>query len=92
VHTSRPHSGLEAAALPRCLQVRSVDYMRTRVKVPSSKAFYRLVAVDFFTCDTKTDHVAQLVQLPQASAAPRTIWPLRAGCSRPCPSPGAGSG
>jgi hypothetical protein len=52
-----------------CLaQVRSVDYMRTKVKVPSSKAFYKLVGVDFFTCDTKTGHVAQLVQLPQVRA------------------------
>jgi hypothetical protein len=61
--------------------------MRTKVKVPSSKAFYRLVGVDFFTCDTKTGHVAQLVQLPQVwpppAAALRTARPALQGRARP---------
>lgn len=46
------------------LQIRSIDYMQTKVKQPSSKAIYRLVAMDLFGTDTKASHVSRTFQLP----------------------------
>lgn len=46
------------------LQIRSIDYMQTKVKQPSSKAIYRLVGMDLFGTDTKAHHVSRIFQLP----------------------------
>ncbi|KAL3149993.1 hypothetical protein ABBQ38_013349 [Trebouxia sp. C0009 RCD-2024] len=48
--------------------VRGSDYMKTRRKVNSDKAIYRLVNVDVYSFDFKLDHIAKHLQLP---AAPR---------------------
>lgn len=60
--------------------VRSLDYARTKQKVNSSEAIYRLVAVDLFSFQKKQTHVAQLVQLPAPApqrhvSAPDTYLP-----------------
>lgn len=52
------------AVVCRMLQIRSIDYMQTKVKQPSSKAIYRLVAMDLFGSDTKASHVSRIFQLP----------------------------
>ncbi|KAJ9507108.1 hypothetical protein QJQ45_004731 [Haematococcus lacustris] len=44
--------------------LRSQDYMKSKVKVASSDAMYRLVCADIFACSTKQDHIAKLVNLP----------------------------
>eukprot|EP00775_Hariotina_reticulata_P011572 gene11572-11716_t len=46
-------------------QVRSTDYMRTKVKQLSSKAIYRLLAMDLFSTETKAYHIAKHFSLPQ---------------------------
>lgn len=50
-------------------QIRSQDYMRTKVKQCSSKAFYRLVAMDLFAAETKAYHVAKQFALPVTGEA-----------------------
>ncbi|KAF6265439.1 hypothetical protein COO60DRAFT_1623849 [Scenedesmus sp. NREL 46B-D3] len=45
-------------------QVRSQDYMRSKLKQASSKAIYRLVGMDLFSTDTKAYHVAKQFALP----------------------------
>jgi hypothetical protein len=45
--------------------VRSKDYMRSKVKQPSSKAIYRLVAMDLFATEAKAFHIAKHFSLPQ---------------------------
>lgn len=62
-NTSRlcPCRGLLSLVL---LQIRSIDYMQTKVKQPSSKAIYRLVGMDLFGTDTKAHHVSRIFQLP----------------------------
>ncbi|GLI62060.1 hypothetical protein VaNZ11_004488 [Volvox africanus] len=47
----------------RPFMVRSVDYMRTKVKVPSHGALYRLLAADVISSDTKLTHVARVVNI-----------------------------
>eukprot|EP00877_Chromochloris_zofingiensis_P004334 jgi/Chrzof1/13901/Cz08g16190.t1 len=47
--------------------IRSSDYMRTKQKVSSAKAFYKLVAADLFATDTKAFHIAKHMQLPAHS-------------------------
>jgi hypothetical protein len=49
---------------PVCLQIRSLDYMQSKVKQSSSKAIYRLIAMDLFGSDSKTAHVSRIFQLP----------------------------
>lgn len=44
--------------------VRSVQYMRTKVKVPSEPSIYRLVGADMYSFDSKLYHVAQHITLP----------------------------
>lgn len=56
------------------LQIRSLDYAQTKVKQPSSKAIYRLVAMDMFAADTKASHISRVFQLPQTGAARFCIW------------------
>jgi hypothetical protein len=66
--------GDDPAACSRCwdevdattYSVRSVDYIRTKLKVSSEKAIYRLAGVDVFRTDAKAFHVARLVTLPPA--------------------------
>ncbi len=45
-------------------RVRCLDYTRTKLKGPSEKSIYRLVAIDMFTTQQKAFHVAKLVHLP----------------------------
>ncbi|GFR47535.1 hypothetical protein Agub_g9255 [Astrephomene gubernaculifera] len=49
----------------RPFMVRGPDYMKTRVKIPSRPALYRLLAADVISTDTKMTHVARLVNLQQ---------------------------
>lgn len=44
--------------------VRGSDYMKSRKKVNSDKAIYRLVNVDIYTFDFKLNHIAKHLQLP----------------------------
>jgi hypothetical protein len=46
-------------------KIRSMDYMKTRVKINSEKAIYRLVAMDLFSTEVKALHVAKHLLLPQ---------------------------
>lgn len=46
------------------LQIRSHDYMTTKVKQPSSKSIYRLFAMDLFSTESKAFHVAKSLTLP----------------------------
>lgn len=46
--------------------VRSIDYMKTKVKVRSGPSWYRLAAVDMFSFEGKRFHIAQHVTLPCA--------------------------
>lgn len=48
-----------------CFQVRSHNYMRSKVKEKSGPCMYRLVGVDVYTFDFKLFHIAQHVQLPE---------------------------
>ncbi|GIM03136.1 hypothetical protein Vretimale_7924 [Volvox reticuliferus] len=47
----------------RPFMVRSVDYMRTKVKLPSRGALYRLLTADVISSDTKLTHVARLANI-----------------------------
>ncbi|KAI8464727.1 MAG: hypothetical protein J3K34DRAFT_104695 [Monoraphidium minutum] len=51
---------------PTSFHIRSLDYMRTKVKEHSGGAIYRLAAVDVFTTEAKAFHVARLFSLPAA--------------------------
>lgn len=79
--TSRPragssikqHTGLddgtatcavERAAGPSFM-VRSMHYMRTKVKEPSGMEVYRLLGADLYSFDFKIFHISQHVQLPK---------------------------
>jgi len=42
-----------------------MDYMKTKLKTNSEKAIYRLVAMDLFSTEAKTLHVAKHLVLPQ---------------------------
>ena len=58
-----------AAALPLPrppFLVRSLDYLRTRVKEPSPPPLYELVGVDVYSFDFKINHIARHVALPPA--------------------------
>lgn len=46
-------------------QVRSANYMRSKVKEPSGPCVYRLLGVDVYNFDFKLYHIAQHVQLPE---------------------------
>lgn len=48
----------------RVLQIRSLDYMTNKLKQGSSKAIYRLVAMDLFATESKAFHVAKTFALP----------------------------
>jgi hypothetical protein len=50
----------------RTFMVRSLNYMRTKVKEPSEDCIYRLLGVDVYHFDFKLFHIAQHVQLPAA--------------------------
>jgi hypothetical protein len=50
------------------LQIRSQDYMRTKLKQASSKAIYRLVGMDLFSSESKAYHVAKQFALPPTGA------------------------
>lgn len=50
----------------RTFMVRSLNYMRTKVKEPSEDCIYRLLGVDVYHFDFKLYHIAQHVQLPPA--------------------------
>lgn len=58
--------------------VRSLNYMRTKVKEPSGPCIYQLLGVDIYSFDFKLFHIAQHIQLPdpprlgpEAQALPR---------------------
>jgi hypothetical protein len=65
-----PSPGAAAAALAwepldaAAFEVRSRDYMRSRVKEPSAPALYRPIGVDLFSFDFKLSHLARHVELP----------------------------
>lgn len=69
----RPPS-VDAAAARRCwdecdattVSVRSLQYMRTKQKVASGKAIYRLAGIDVYGTPQKAFHVARSMQLPPA--------------------------
>ncbi|KAL4439907.1 hypothetical protein ABPG75_002908 [Micractinium tetrahymenae] len=44
--------------------VRSLNYMRTKVKEPSGPCIYQLLGVDIYSFDFKLFHIAQHIQLP----------------------------
>lgn len=44
--------------------IRGPDYMRTKVKQPSTKPFYRLVAMDMFSFPSRANHIARHMALP----------------------------
>lgn len=46
--------------------VRGADYMKTRRKVNSDRAIYRLVNVDIYSFDFKLNHIAKHMKLPAA--------------------------
>ena len=46
------------------LRIRSLNYMKSKVKEPSAPAMYRMHAADVFTFASKQDHIASLVNLP----------------------------
>lgn len=50
-------------------QIRSLDYMQSKLKQPSSKAIYRLIGMDLFGSDTKAQHISRTFQLPETGAA-----------------------
>ncbi|DBA95460.1 TPA: hypothetical protein ACH3X3_013326 [Trebouxia sp. C0006] len=62
------HSGSWGEPDATTFMVRGSDYMKTRRKVNSDKAIYRLVNVDIYTFDFKLNHIAKHLKLP---AAPR---------------------
>jgi hypothetical protein len=52
------------------MQIRSIDYMQSKLKQPSCKAIYRLVAMDVFSSDPKSSHVSRTFQLPHTGSQP----------------------
>lgn len=49
---------------PTGFQVRSANYMKSRIKQPCDESVYKLIGVDMYQFDFKIHHIAQHVQLP----------------------------
>lgn len=60
---------------PTSFMIRSIDYMKSKVKVHSGPAIYKLAATDFVSYSHKTLHVAKSVNLPPAPAPKHLIGP-----------------
>lgn len=52
---------------PTTFLIRSKGYMKDKIKVPSVCSLYTLVECDNFSFDTKVDHIAEHVELPEPS-------------------------
>lgn len=68
-----PGSSREAYAWavpdPKTFMVRSKQYMKDKVKIPSACCMYTIVGCDSFSFEAKVDHMAEQVQLPEPSQA-----------------------
>ena len=56
-----------AAPDPSTFLVRSKGYMKDKIKIPSLCSLYTIVECDNFSFDTKVDHIAEHVELPEPS-------------------------
>lgn len=54
---------------PKTFMVRSKQYMKDKVKIPSACCMYTIVGCDSFSFEAKVDHMAKQVQLPEPSEA-----------------------
>jgi hypothetical protein len=61
-------------------QIRSQDYMRSKLKQASSKAIYRLVGMDLFSTETKAYHVAKQFALPATGVQGQLVASWTASC------------
>lgn len=54
-------------------QIRSQDYMKSKQKQGSGKAFYKLLTMDLFAAETKAYHIAKQFVLPPAGTPQQQV-------------------
>ncbi|KAG2495058.1 hypothetical protein HYH03_006669 [Edaphochlamys debaryana] len=80
-----PAAGPAGSMLGRPFVIRGPDYMRTKIKIPSKPALYRLLAADVVTTDTKVTHLARHINIAtlQRMAASAGVGPGAGGTGDP---------
>lgn len=62
------------------LKIRSLNYIRSKVKEASAPSIYRMESADIFTFDSKQDHIASIVNLPYSTQNQHKLSPDSSKC------------